>query len=79
MRLKRRKRHLELTEQEQAKLAEAEAARDEAVGVLAAAHRRTTEVESIVSWLHRARAQNHFSQRVRYLIEHPGEEPPWQS
>lgn len=76
MRLKRRKCHQQLTDQEKAGIAEAEAAEALANKALAKARGRTPEVESIVGWLHRARQENHFSQRVRYMIEHPGEEPP---
>lgn len=80
MRLKRRKAAADLTDEEQAKIDQAQAAADRATRALAEVGRRGPEVESLVSWLHRARQENHFALRVRYMIEHPGEEtPPWPS
>lgn len=75
MRLMRRRRRTRgPTDEERTKLAEAYAARADAVGQLAKSRGRSAEVDSIVGWIARARAQNHFSQRVQYMIEHSREE-----
>lgn len=75
MRLKRRKDQHELTDEEQAKLHEAQAGLTAARSALRDTKARDAEVESIVGWFTRARAENHFSQRIKYMLEQHAEEP----
>lgn len=78
MRLTRRKRcRHEMTDDERAKLAEARQARESAQRLLAETVERGPEVEHMVAWLKRARAENHFSQRIAHMLQNPGEESPW--
>lgn len=76
MRLKRRKRCKGLTDEEQAKIDEAQAAANREQRVLTVTRRRSAEVAAIATWLHRARQEDHFGQRVQHMIENPGEDPP---
>jgi hypothetical protein len=75
MRLKRRKHQRELTSEEKEGLRDAEAGLKEAKRALRDVKARGAEVESIVSWFNRARDENHFSLRIRYMLEHHEEEP----
>lgn len=75
MRLKRRKCPSGLTDDEKTKLHEAQAGLKEARSALRDTNARDAEVESIVGWFTRARAENHFSQRIQYMLEHHTEEP----